>query len=135
MPSSKLRRDRLGFSFLAVFAAVIVCTLVVSGVRFAATDALADADVRLEQAHARQVDLTLEPGRERAHAGDGIHAHLRVGASVRDGPHERRAARAQRDAKLLDLRQVQRLEQVRLNRLAFEFVPTSRSRTPRPLPR
>ena len=61
MPSSKLRRDRLGFSFLAVFAAVIVCTLVVSGVRFAATDALADADVRLEQAQGGEQRALLFP--------------------------------------------------------------------------
>lgn len=61
MPSPKPRRDRLGYSFLAVLVVAVVCTLVVSGARFAATDALTEADARLEQAQGGEQRALLFP--------------------------------------------------------------------------
>ena len=73
--------------------------------------------------------------RHNSNITDAIHADRSIGALVGNAPHKCVAVLFEPHAKLLDLRQVQRLEPVRRNRLAFEIVPTSRSRTPRPLPR
>lgn len=62
MPSSKKPlRSRLSFSFCAVLVVAVVCTLVVSGVHYAATDALTDADARLEQAQGGEQRALLFP--------------------------------------------------------------------------